>query len=142
MLPRLVEYAVRMIESYNPSKIITGMALGWDQALAHASIVLGVPFIAAVPFVGQESVWKPEAKDVYHELLSKASEVVVVCEGGFASSKYIKRDEWMVDHGEAMLALWNGQKHGGTYHCIKYAQKVNRPVFNVWPGWSDFQAAA
>jgi uncharacterized phage-like protein YoqJ len=125
----LVAYARSVVPSYNPTKLITGMALGWDQAIALAAIDLSIPFIAAVPFKGQDAVWPKQSQDLYQEILSKASEVVIVCEGGFASWKYIRRDHYMVNHGDGMLALYNGQKNGGTY------QDVRKPVYNVWPGW-------
>jgi uncharacterized phage-like protein YoqJ len=48
--------------------IISGMALGWDQALAAAAIALDVPFIGAIPFEGQEGKWPKSAQDVYRSI--------------------------------------------------------------------------
>jgi uncharacterized phage-like protein YoqJ len=59
---------------------------------------------------------------------------VIVCEGGYHPDKLQKRNIWMVDRSTAVLALWDGSK-GGTANCVKYAEKVSVPVFNVWPGW-------
>jgi uncharacterized phage-like protein YoqJ len=101
---KLYRYAVSILPGYKPTKIISGMAIGWDQALAHAAVENGIPFIAAVPFIGQEHIWPQEAKDTYHALLKQAEEVVIVCEGGFAPYKFHIRDQWMSD---AMIALWN-----------------------------------
>lgn len=33
-----------------------------------------------------------------------------------------KRNEYMVDHSDIVLAVWNGKK-SGTENCIKYAEK-------------------
>jgi uncharacterized phage-like protein YoqJ len=117
-----------------PSKMILGFALGWDTALAHACVRLNIPFIAAIPFVGQEKPWHKEAQETYHLLLSKAIEVVIVSPGVYHPGKLSRRNEWMVDRSTAVLALWDGSK-GGTANCVKYAEKVSVPVFNVWPGW-------
>jgi uncharacterized phage-like protein YoqJ len=131
----LINYAIEILPSYKPTKIISGMALGWDQAVAQAAVALGIPFIAAVPFVGQEFVWKDQQKTEYTRLLSLASEVKIVSPGGYTTQKYHERDKWMVDNSDSMLALWSGVEKGGTYSTIKYAKKVQKPVFNVWPGW-------
>ena len=80
--PRLIQYATSILPGYNPDKVISGMAIGWDQAFAWAAVNNNIPFIAAVPFKGQESIWPQEAKDEYYLLLEKAAEVVIVCEGG------------------------------------------------------------
>jgi len=133
----LKAYALQILPSYNPKEVISGMADGWDQALAEGSLELDIPFIAAVPFLGQESIWSPEAKEKYHRLLEAAKEVVIVCPGKFAPHKYHERDKWMVDRADKMLALWNGFKKGGTYSTIKYADKVKKPVLNVWQGWEE-----
>ena len=31
-----------------------------------------------------------------------------------------------------MLALWEGENRGGTYHTISYANKKNKDVINIW----------
>ena len=136
---KAVAYARKTLMQFRPNRVISGMALGWDQALATAAVELNIPFVAAVPFVGQDHVWGAEAQSRYRALLDKAEHVEIVCEGGFATHKYHERDKWMVDNSDVVLALWNGQKHGGTYSTVKYAWKVNREVVNVWDGWGTFQ---
>lgn len=116
------------------SKVISGMALGWDMAIASAAVDLDIPFIAAVPFKGQESVWPDESKRKYNILLSKADDVVYVCDDGYASWKMQKRNEWMVDNCDILLALWDGSS-GGTDNCIKYAKKQGKKIINVWKYW-------
>jgi uncharacterized phage-like protein YoqJ len=138
----LEAYAQDAIVFCGAEKLICGMALGWDAAVAVACVRLGVPFIAAVPFVGQERIWPKESQDLYQHLLSRASEVVVVNPGGFASWKFISRDHWMIDNSQRVLALWNGQRHGGTYQCVKYAEKKKHPIHHVWDGWMEKLNAA
>jgi uncharacterized phage-like protein YoqJ len=135
---QLTRYLSSILPGYSPTKIISGMALGFDQSFAHAAVENGIPFIAAVPFLGQADIWPKEAQEEYEHLLSLAEDVVIVCEGGFAPHKYIKRDHWMSDHANAMLALWDGRKKGGTYQCLSYSKQIKLPVYNVWPGWLEF----
>ena len=139
---KVTRFAKSILPSYNPTKIISGMAIGWDTAIALAALELNIPLIAAVPFIGQESVWPQLARDRYHDILKHASQVVIVCEGGFAGWKYHERDKWMVYNSEAMLALYNGNPKGGTAATVRYAKQANRELFNVWPGWEQFEVAA
>lgn len=116
--------------------VISGMALGWDMALAQAAINLqpNVELLAAVPFEGQEKVWPSKSQSLYRALLARADEVEIVSSGGYAAWKMQTRNEWMVDHCQELLALWNGSE-GGTANCIKYAEKVGCPVINLWSRW-------
>jgi uncharacterized phage-like protein YoqJ len=118
-------------------KFITGMALGWDQAIAQACRNRSIPFIAAVPFKGQEIVWPEKARKIYHELLEAAEEVVYVTEGAFSVDAMDRRNEWIVDHSDEILAFWDKTATGGTYKCIDYALSKNLPVKNVYNKWKQ-----
>lgn len=128
---RLVKLAEQYIEEVKPTDIISGMALGWDQAWAHAGINLGVKVHAAIPFSGQESQWPAKSQAHFNWLFYQCSGQVVVCDGGYSSYKMQVRNEWMVDHCHRICALWDGSK-GGTDNCIKYAQNKNKPIDNLW----------
>lgn len=135
---RLAQLACAVFKLYEPRLVITGMAIGWDMALALACGELNIPFVAAVPFKGQEARWPEKTVDLYNRLLGKASEVVYVCEPGYEAWKMQERNEYMVDRADLILALWNGSS-GGTANCIQYAQKVHKPVLNVWRSWEKFK---
>src|SRR3546814_15540871 len=92
------------------------MALGWDTAWALAALDLGVPLTAAVPFCGQEKSWPAESQRRFHSILERAAAVEIVCPGGFAAHKMQTRNEWMVDHADGVVALWDGST-GGTANC-------------------------
>ena len=128
---RLLNTAIKSLEHLQPTKLISGMALGWDQALARACVELNIPFIAAVPFAGQETVWPAASQREYHELCEAASDLIIVSPGGYSAAKMQIRNEWMVDHCDRVLALWDGSS-GGTRNCIGYAKTVNKPISNAW----------
>lgn len=119
---------------YKASKVISGMALGWDTALAEAALELNLPLIAAIPFKGQELRWPKESQDLYNDILSKAREVKYISEEGFSSYKMQIRNEWMVNNCDLILALWNGDLSGGTYNCINYAKAKleSNKIINLW----------
>lgn len=112
-------------------KVISGGALGWDQALAAAALDLHIPTVLALPFPGFEDRWPASSKAYLHSLMQRADEVVFVCDPGYAGWKMQKRNEWMVDRADTVLALWNGTP-GGTANCIAYANKVKKPIINLW----------
>lgn len=114
------------------TKTISGMALGVDQDLAQVSIDLAIPFIAALPFVGQESRWPKSSQDYYEWLLERADEVVVVSPGGYAAYKMQVRNKWMVDHANALVSVWDGSP-GGTGNCMTYAKDTNILVYPIDP---------
>ncbi len=113
---------------------ISGMALGVDQDFAYACIELSIPFTAAVPFVGQESSWPKHSQDWFDWLLERADEVIIVSSGGYDAYKMQVRNEWMVDHCDVLLAVWDGTK-GGTFNCLSYAKhpNVNRTIRPIDP---------
>lgn len=140
----LVKFARKTLQDDRPKHMIVGMALGWDQAVAQACIDLDIPFTAAVPFVGQESTWLYSSRDRYKRLLTFASRVEIICDKDTipVPAAMQKRNEWMVDQSQAVMALWNGS-FGGTHNCIRYADKRHVPVTNLWEkfhaGWPDFK---
>lgn len=132
---RLVDLARAALLREAPERVISGMALGWDTALAEAALELGIPFDAYVPFAGQESRWPEPSRRHYHDLLARAHRVEIVCPGGYSPEKMQRRNERMVDDADFLLALWDGSA-GGTRNCIAYAEEVGRPYRNLWPSWA------
>lgn len=128
---RLVTLARGWLRENNPERVITGMALGWDQALGWAAHDEGIPFLAAIPFTGQEKAWPALSQQWHNDLLNLAQEVVIVSDGGYAAWKMQIRNKWMVDNSDAVLALWNGSD-GGTANCVRYAQQAGKRIINLW----------
>lgn len=132
---KLMSLALVYLEEQRPEKVITGMALGWDTAVAMAAYCLNIPFIAAVPFTGQELRWEPNHQKRYHEILSNACEVVTVSKGGYTAHAMEIRDRWMVDHADRVSALWSGAP-SGTGTTVRYAARRKVEVDNLWLRWT------
>lgn len=133
---RLVALALASLQANRPDKVISGMAAGWDQALAQAAIHLHIPLLAAVPFEGQEKRWPEAAQRRFHRILKAASEVVFV-KPAYSTGVFILRDKWMIDHADSVLALYDGTPLGGTFLTIGMAEKRGKPVTNLWQQWLD-----
>lgn len=118
----------KIIDEVQPETIVSGAALGFDQDLARVAIEMDVPFIAAVPFFGQESKWPLSSQKRYHEIISKAKEIVYVSDPGYAPWKMHKRNSWMLDavgDDGLVVACWNGTQ-GGTSSTVEEARRRKR----------------
>lgn len=114
-----------------PDEVISGMALGVDQWACDIAQDLHIPVTAAIPFIGQEAIWPEKSKAIYRTLLGLCTKQVIVSEGEYSARKLQVRNEWMVNHSTHLVAVWNGSTEGGTYNCIKYAQKVNKEIIFI-----------
>ncbi len=123
----------RTLKELKVEKVISGMALGVDQWAASIAIKLGIPFVAAVPFLGQEGMWPNQSKKIYKFLLDKAGEIVIVNEGGFTAKKLQLRNEWMVDNCDVLIAVYNGDDKGGTANCVRYAKEKKKEIVFIKP---------
>ena len=135
----LVAHARSFLEIMEPSGVISGMALGWDQAMARAALDLDIPVIAALPFAGQADRWPRHARNDYFRLLAEVTTKIKVWEQPGYETEDIRgallaRNRWMVDNCGLVVALWDGSS-GGTGHCVEYAKSVNRDLINGWGGF-------
>lgn len=121
-----------LLKELNPEKVISGMALGVDQWAAHIAYKLGIPFVAAIPFEGQELAWPEASQKTYRILRKFASEEVIVSPGGYSADKMQVRNIWMVDNCDSLIAVWDGSK-GGTGNCVEYARSVDRKIYQIDP---------
>lgn len=133
------ERCVRLANDYLSQmiveRVISGMALGWDLAWAEAALGLGIPVRAAVPFPGQEAQWPNEEINRYHAILDRCEDVTYVS-GGFQPGAYQRRNEWMVDNSDGVVALWDGSS-GGTSNCVRYAQRRDKLMVNLWSKYNE-----
>lgn len=135
----LTEFAMEVIRPRPVAAMIVGMAEGWDMAVAEACHQLGIPYLAALPFVGQERLWSGRSQERYRRLCASAHQVEVVSPHSL-NIAYQRRDEWMVDKAAyakgRLLALYSGVP-SGTANTVNYAQEWCVPVENVWDDWKS-----
>jgi uncharacterized phage-like protein YoqJ len=107
------------------------------MAVADACVDSEVPFIAAVPFPGQERGWPAAEQDRYHSLLPLASSVQ--CIGRLPLTHlYHRRDRWIVDHCDKLWSLCDGRA-GGTFKTTLYAIQRGRRIEDLWTDWQRFR---
>ncbi len=114
------------------NSFISGLASGADTDFAEAVIMLKKkhPFItleAALPC----PIYVPKRSTALYEkresLLRECDTVSVISEKYYRGCMS-KRNKYIVDSADLILAIWNGEKHGGTWNTIRYSQKCGREI--------------
>ena len=130
---RLLKHAIADAYASGHRTFISGMARGID--IWAAELVLeerakhpDIHLICALPHPDFETRWRAEWQERYRNVLSKADLVKTICPA-FSMSSYQKRNEWMVDHSNLVLAFYTGER-GGTANTIRYAEMHGVEVIN------------
>lgn len=122
----------KIIEESKPTQIITGMALGIDTLWAELAIENNIPFIAAIPCKNQEGKWPQKSKDRYSKIINHPLCIrVYVSDKEYDDKCMQKRNEYMVDTCDLLIAVWDGSP-GGTANCVAYASQL-KPVYQINP---------
>lgn len=120
--------------------VIQGMAAGVDLVSARVAYWDKIPFWCAKPWKthkgrmsgsrGVAASWN----DMYEQALTHAEKVVDVTDYDNYPGAWVyqKRNEWMVDHAQMVIAVWDGSP-GGTANCVKYALKQGKKVWQINP---------
>lgn len=116
---------------------ITGMALGVDTVFALAVLELkqagyDIKLHCAIPCRNQSRKWIKDSVDQYNDILSKADIVKLVSDEEYKPWLMNKRNEYMVDLTDKVIAVWDGSS-GGTGNCVKYAKKVGKEIIRIEP---------
>lgn len=151
----------RAIDKFTTKEVvaITGGALGVDTDAAREAHKMGLRFVVAAPCRGQEEAWwrHPERQERYarmcqvadaelvQSLLAESSchhenypnaaaegGVVYVTDGPYDRTVMQRRNRWMVDHADAIVAVWDGTS-GGTANCVGYARNRQVPMVRIDP---------
>jgi uncharacterized phage-like protein YoqJ len=114
---------------------ISGMAMGVDIwaaqiVLEKKTVLPGLHLICALPFPGFGDRWSSQWSDVYNEIIRHA-DLVKSISPSFSYASYQKRNEWMVDHSNRVIAVFNGSA-GGTKNTMEYAQRNNVPCIEIF----------
>lgn len=139
VFPRLVEFAEKTLGQMAPSKVITGLDLGWGVAVAQACIDLNIPFVAALPYDGSTSHWCSIDRRYGDMLLERAHETVVVTPGDREEWKIGRRNRWMIDQSDILAVLYDGGGEGRTACMVAHAEGRGIVTLNFWDAWARFQ---
>lgn len=130
---QMIDYAL----SQGFNHFLSGMAIGTDTLAAQLLMGRNLPWTAVIPFKGQEKRWPIQQQRDYQRLLKSAHRVIVI-EKAFSHRAYFRRNNYMIDHSQLCLAVFDG-RDGGTDHAVKGAMTKRMEVLIYNPKSQRFQ---
>lgn len=119
------------ITEYGITNFISGMAIGTDLDFAEIVLKLrnkyAITLECAIPCPNQTLKWNSTDKLRYESILKRADEVNLI-EKRYIPECMLKRNRYMVDKSELVIAVFNGIEKGGTWYTINYAKSKNKIV--------------
>ena len=115
---------------------ISGMALGIDQMCAEMVIALRkkhpeITLECAIPCEEQAIKWTEPQRDRYFWIAEQCDKETML-QHHYDKECMQKRNKYMVDNSQIVLAVWNG-KPSGTANTVKYAQEQGKTVIVIDP---------
>lgn len=134
---KLKEKFKKILIENNCDEAITGMALGVDMVFAMAVLELkkegyNIKLHCAIPCKNHSCKWLKESIELYNDILSKADIVKLVSDEEYKPYLMQKRNEYMVDLVDKVVAVWDGSK-SGTGNCVEYAKKKAKEIIRILP---------
>lgn len=128
---------VRKLVAAGVTDFYTGMADGSDVWLSQIVLNLRnekptLKLHCFLPCEGQADKWSIVAQERYHSILEQA-DVVEYVSHKYYDGCMIDRNHRLVEASGRLLAVYNGERRGGTAATVRYAQKLDREIFMVDP---------
>lgn len=147
-----VSLIINALADKNPKSALRfycGGAIGFDtdafDVAYHMKLTTEIPIeiVLAIPFKDQPIKWNKYDVEHYEDMIERADTCVYVDEekrymidsvpvGRYNPIKMQKRNEYMVDHSNVIIACWDGTP-GGTGNCVKYARAQNKTIWLIEP---------
>lgn len=119
------------ITEYGIINFISGMAIGADLDFAETVLKLRekypITLECAIPCPNQTLKWNDKDKLRYDNILKRADKINLISER-YSPECMLKRNRYMVDKSEFIIAVFNGIEKGGTWYTINYANKENKHI--------------
>ena len=133
---RIRQEIVNLIEHKNATHFISGMALGTDQICAEIVLELKeqyphITLECAFPCKTQAVKWSDKCRERYFGIIFKADKKIMV-QREYTPDCMMKRNKYMVDKSDFIIAVWNGSK-SGTGNTVTYAKSKDKTVIQINP---------
>ncbi len=116
------------ITEYGITTFISGMALGVDMDFAEIVLKLRkkypITLECAIPCPDQTLKWNDKDR-LRNESILKRADVITLVSERYTANCMLKRNRYMVDKSDLVIAVFSGIQKGGTWYTIKYAKSKN-----------------
>lgn len=112
---------------------MTGFADGADQYFAEMVVKLQEDFpdlrlIAVLPY--RKRIASLESKEQTKVLLHACADVIVIQEE-YKPNVYSKRNRYMVEHSDRVIAVYDGREKGGTVNTIRFTHALKKELREI-----------
>lgn len=134
LIGRIRNKIIELTERENVTTFLSGVAKGIDLIAAEIVLELAendkrLQLECIVPYRAQANGWSEEYKEQYRSVLDR-SDMVTVLQEKYSRGCLQKRNRYLVEKADLVLAVWNGTK-GGTEYTIKYGRKLNKELIII-----------
>ena len=140
--PRCIDFKRRVKETIQAlydmgyRHFISGGALGMDMFAAEAVLELRAQHPDMIlemvsPFDDQAARWSPELR-VRHDRLFAQADVTIATGLAYTRSALFRRNHYLVDNADLLLAAYDGQP-GGTAMTCDLARRYDVPIMKIKP---------
>lgn len=93
-----------------------------------------IELVVVLPFEGHDAKWDERSKRRMDFLLRMCSDCVVIGKEDCRES-YIKRNCYMVDHADYLVAVYDNERNlrSGTMQTVRYAEEQGRTIRYIHP---------
>ncbi len=133
---KLKSTIINAIENEGVSHFISGMAIGVDMICAEIVLDLkkDYPYVTlecALPCETQAARWSESYRNRYFSIIEKSDKETLL-QTHYTNDCMMKRNKYMVDKSDVVIAVWNGSK-SGTGNTVNYAKQNCKKVIPINP---------
>ena len=128
---------IRMLADAGVTHFLSGMAEATDTWSALSVLALretnpALKLHCILPCREQADKWRTSSRDLYRSILEQADSIVYV-NRAYHKNCMLERNRFLVEHAATLLAVYNGERRGGTAATMRYAQKMDREIIVIDP---------
>lgn len=137
----MLEQFKRLYDEQGVRRYYVGGALGVDMWAGELILRLkeqpgygDIELVVVLPFEGHDAKWDERSKRRMDFLLRMCSDCVVIGKED-CRENYIKRNCYMVDHADYLVAVYDNERNlrSGTMQTVRYAQNKGITISFVNP---------
>lgn len=136
---KMIKYRLRqlidgIICRKSVTHFISGLAEGVDTWAAEIVLEIKdeypkIALEAAIPCENQAASWNVKSKELRDRIMTMCDKVTVL-QKNYTYDCMMKRNKYMVDNSDYVIAVWNGRP-SGTTNTIRYAASKGKSVYYV-----------
>ena len=128
---------IKLLNDAGVTQFLSGMAEAADTWSALSVLALreknpALKLHCILPCREQADKWSVSSRDLYRSILERADSIVYVSRE-YHKNCMLERNRFLVEHASTLLAVYNGERRGGTAATMRYAQKIGREIIVIDP---------